>query len=84
MHFSRKQKRGLKPMRSNKKGFCLFLPSQALATSAETYPMFTFAEGKSQDEEESDASTNDVTHIERKQDQRKVNANNSMEEFVLL
>ncbi|XP_070778767.1 cysteine protease atg4da-like isoform X2 [Enoplosus armatus] len=63
-------------------------PLEAVSTSAETYPMFIFSEGKSQVEEEeevgSNTPTNIVTYIQRKNDRRRVDTSNSLDEFVLL
>ncbi|XP_070704832.1 cysteine protease atg4da-like [Pempheris klunzingeri] len=58
--------------------------NESLSTSAETYPMFIFAEGKSQEEEESNAPTNNITYIQRKTERKRVDTSNSMDEFVLL
>ncbi|KAG7504190.1 hypothetical protein JOB18_002969 [Solea senegalensis] len=56
---------------------------EALSTSAETYPMFIFAEGHSQEEEQSHAPTN-LTYIQRKTKCKRVDTSNSLDEFVLL
>ncbi|XP_045928253.1 cysteine protease ATG4D-like isoform X3 [Micropterus dolomieu] len=57
--------------------------NETLSTSAETYPMFIFAEGKSQEEESaSNTPTNNVTYIQRKNERR--GTDTSMDEFVLL
>ncbi|XP_044038392.1 cysteine protease ATG4D [Siniperca chuatsi] len=58
--------------------------NETLSTSAETYPMFIFAEGKSQEEAGSNTPTDNITYIQRKNEQRRVNTSNSMDEFVLL
>ncbi|XP_023287462.1 cysteine protease ATG4D-like [Seriola lalandi dorsalis] len=58
--------------------------NEALSTSAQTYPMFIFAEGHSQEEEQSNTPTNNITYIQRKSDRRRVDTSNSMDEFVLL
>lgn len=57
--------------------------NRALSTSTGTYPMFIFAEGRSQ-EEETSAPTNNVTYIQRKGEPRRVDTSNSLDEFVLL
>ncbi|XP_061606192.1 cysteine protease atg4da-like [Phyllopteryx taeniolatus] len=57
---------------------------EAVSTSAETYPMFIFAEGHSRVEEESKSPTNNITYVQRKSDLRRVDTSNSMDEFVLL
>lgn len=63
---------------------CLCLP-QALSTTSGTYPMFIFAEGKRQEEEQGTAApVNDITYIQRKSERRRVDTCNSMDEFVLL
>ncbi|KAM9346171.1 cysteine protease atg4da-like [Symphorus nematophorus] len=58
--------------------------NEAVCTSAETYPMFIFVEGKSQEEEGSNTPSNNITYIQRKNEWRRVNTSNSMDEFVLL
>lgn len=59
--------------------------SEALSTSAETYPMFIFAEGKSQEEEEGRRTpTNDVTYIQRTNEWQRADTSSSLDEFVLL
>ncbi|XP_059204972.1 cysteine protease atg4da-like [Centropristis striata] len=59
--------------------------NEALSTSAQTYPMFIFAEGKSQKEEEGTSKpTNNITYIQRKSERRRVDTSSSMDEFVLL
>ncbi|XP_034750463.1 cysteine protease ATG4D-like [Etheostoma cragini] len=58
--------------------------TEALSTSAETYPMFIFAEGKRQVEEPADAATNNTAYIQRKTARRRVDTCSSMDEFVLL
>ncbi|XP_068575260.1 cysteine protease atg4da-like [Cebidichthys violaceus] len=60
--------------------------NEALSISAETYPMFIFAEGKSQEEEEEGTHTppNNIAYIQRKSERRRVNTSSSMDEFVLL
>ncbi|XP_073351316.1 cysteine protease atg4da-like [Pagrus major] len=60
--------------------------NEALSTSAETYPMFIFSEGKSQEEEEKGGNTppNNITYIQRKNERKRVDTSNSMDEFVLL
>ncbi|XP_051243471.1 cysteine protease atg4da isoform X1 [Dicentrarchus labrax] len=57
---------------------------EALSTSAGTYPMFIFAEGKSQEEERSKTPTNNITYIQRKSERKRVDTSNSLDEFVLL
>nr|XP_057906038.1 cysteine protease atg4da-like isoform X2 [Doryrhamphus excisus] len=57
---------------------------EALSTAVDTYPMFIFSEGHSQEEEESDPPTNNLTYIKRKNQRRRVDTCNSMDEFVLL
>ncbi|XP_068605981.1 cysteine protease atg4da-like [Brachionichthys hirsutus] len=57
---------------------------EALSTSAETYLMFIFAEGKIQMDEESSAPTDSVAYIQRKTGRRSRDTTNSLEEFVLL
>ncbi|CAJ1075701.1 cysteine protease ATG4D-like [Xyrichtys novacula] len=59
--------------------------NEALSTSAETYPMFIFVEGKSQEEEDARIiSTNNITYIQRESEREKMVTSNSMDEFVLL
>ncbi|KAF3700573.1 Cysteine protease ATG4D [Channa argus] len=56
--------------------------NEALSTSAESYPMFIFAEGCIQEEKErSDTPRHNITHIQRK---KRANTSSSMDEFVLL
>ncbi|TNN58609.1 Cysteine protease ATG4D [Liparis tanakae] len=61
---------------------------EALSTSTETYPMFIFAEGKSQEGEEEEEGTktppNNMAYIQRNNDLARGNTRNSMDEFVLL
>ncbi|XP_068434682.1 cysteine protease atg4da-like [Clinocottus analis] len=58
---------------------------EALCVSAETYPMFIFAEGKSQEEEEgANTPSNNIAYIQRKSQLKRVHTRNSMDEFVLL
>ncbi|XP_076608810.1 cysteine protease atg4da-like [Chaetodon auriga] len=58
---------------------------EALSTSAETYPIFIFAEGKSQEEEQGGhPPTSNITYIQRNSELRRVDTSNSMDEFVLL
>ncbi|XP_053707337.1 cysteine protease atg4da-like [Synchiropus splendidus] len=57
--------------------------SEAVSTSAETYPMFIFADGHNQEDEEGETRTN-VTYIQRKPGRRRVDTCNSLDEFVLL
>ncbi|XP_054614722.1 cysteine protease atg4da-like [Dunckerocampus dactyliophorus] len=57
---------------------------EAVSTAAEMYPMFIFSEGHSQEEGESNTPTNNLTYIKRKNERRRVNTCNSMDEFVLL
>nr|XP_046271391.1 cysteine protease ATG4D-like [Scatophagus argus] len=57
---------------------------EALSTSTDTYPMFIFSKGKSQDEEGSSGPTNNIAFIKRKDELSRVNTDNSMDEFVLL
>ncbi|KAK2833877.1 hypothetical protein Q5P01_017766 [Channa striata] len=55
---------------------------EAVSTSAETYPMFIFAEGRVRDDEErSDAPGHDIAYIQRK---KRADTSSSMDEFVLL
>lgn len=63
--------------------WCEFFP-QALSTSAQTYPMFIFAEGHGQEEEQSTTPTHNITYIQRKSERRRVDTSNSLDEFVLL
>lgn len=60
--------------------------NEALTASAETYPMFIFVEGKSQEDKEegSKPPTNNITYIQRKTERKRVDTSNSMDEFVLL
>ncbi|KAK9535571.1 hypothetical protein VZT92_007946 [Zoarces viviparus] len=58
--------------------------NEALSISAETYPMFIFAEGKSQDEEGTYTPPNNIAYIQRKKERRSVDTSSSMDEFVLL
>ncbi|KAF0032360.1 hypothetical protein F2P81_014650 [Scophthalmus maximus] len=58
--------------------------TEALSTSAETYPMFIFAEGHGQEEERSNTPTNNIAYIQRTSERRRVDTSNSMDEFVLL
>ncbi|KAG7216162.1 hypothetical protein INR49_029010 [Caranx melampygus] len=58
--------------------------NEALSTSAQTYPMFIFAEGHSQEEERSTTLTQNITYIQRKSERRRVDTSNSLDEFVLL
>nr|XP_040048000.1 cysteine protease ATG4D-like isoform X1 [Gasterosteus aculeatus aculeatus]XP_040048001.1 cysteine protease ATG4D-like isoform X1 [Gasterosteus aculeatus aculeatus] len=60
--------------------------NQALSISAETYPMFIFAEGSSQEEEQGGTHVfqNNIAYIQRKTERRRVDTCNSMDEFVLL
>lgn len=58
--------------------------NEAVSTSAETYPMFIFAEGHSQEEEGSNTPTNKFTYIQRKNERKRVDTCNSLDEFVLL
>ncbi|XP_063759644.1 cysteine protease atg4da-like isoform X2 [Eleginops maclovinus] len=59
--------------------------SEALSTSAETYPIFIFAEGRSQEEEErGNTPTNNMAYIQRKKGRKSVKTSSSMDEFVLL
>ncbi|TMS15655.1 Cysteine protease ATG4D [Larimichthys crocea] len=62
---------------------------EVVSTSAETYPMFIFSEGKSQSDERSNTPTNNITYIQRKKEskkneRRRVDTSSSMDEFVLL
>ncbi|KAF3846851.1 hypothetical protein F7725_003929 [Dissostichus mawsoni] len=58
---------------------------EALSTSASTYPIFIFAEGRSQEEEErSNMPTHNMAYIQRNKGMKSVNTSNSMDEFVLL
>ncbi|TDH02540.1 hypothetical protein EPR50_G00153740 [Perca flavescens] len=58
---------------------------EALSTSAEMYPMFIFAEGKSSEEvEQTNAAANNMAYIQRKTQRRRVDTCSSMDEFVLL
>ncbi|KAF7666367.1 hypothetical protein LDENG_00109400 [Lucifuga dentata] len=59
---------------------------EALTAYAETYPMFIFAEGHGQEEEkrgESNTPTN-IIYVKRKDELRRKNTSNSMDEFVVL
>ncbi|XP_034566931.1 cysteine protease ATG4D-like isoform X2 [Notolabrus celidotus] len=58
--------------------------NEALSTSAETYPMFIFVEGKSQEEEEVRKSSTNIAYIQRKSERKQVVTSSSMDEFVLL
>ncbi|XP_061568364.1 cysteine protease atg4da [Cololabis saira] len=61
--------------------------NEAVSTSAKTYPMFIFSEGGSLEEEggeEGKIPTHSFTYIERKNELRKADTSNSMDEFVLL
>ncbi|KAM6914331.1 cysteine protease atg4da-like isoform 3-T3 [Lycodopsis pacificus] len=58
--------------------------NEALSISAETYPMFIFAEGKSQEEEGTYTPPNNIAYIQRKTERRSVDTSSSMDEFVLL
>ncbi|XP_037331329.2 cysteine protease atg4da-like [Pungitius pungitius] len=60
--------------------------NEALSISAETYPMFIFAEGKGQEEEREGTNVvqNNIAYIQRKNERRRVDTSNSMDEFVLL
>ncbi|CAN9505473.1 unnamed protein product [Ophioblennius macclurei] len=61
--------------------------NEALSTSAETYPMFIFAEGERQVEREEWGSTkpmDNLSYIQRKTQLRRVDTNDSMDEFVVL
>ncbi|KAM4634607.1 cysteine protease atg4da [Polymixia lowei] len=61
--------------------------SSVLSTSAEKYPMFTFSEGRSQEEEGSSnfTPTNNLTRILQKDTRRRSSTtSSSMDEFVLL
>ncbi|XP_069005513.1 cysteine protease atg4da-like [Embiotoca jacksoni] len=60
--------------------------NEALSTSGGTYPMFIFSEAESQEEEEggSNTPTNSTIYIQRKNELRRVDTCNSMDEFVLL
>lgn len=61
--------------------------NEALSTSAETYPMFIFAEGERRVEPEewgNTTPTDVVTYLQRKTELRRVDTNDSMDEFVLL
>uniref|UniRef100_A0A3Q3DAU5 Cysteine protease n=1 Tax=Hippocampus comes TaxID=109280 RepID=A0A3Q3DAU5_HIPCM len=57
----------------------------AVSTSAEMYPMFAFAEGHHRvEEEEHKSPATNITYIQRKTELRRVDTNDSMDEFVLL
>ncbi|XP_075939697.1 cysteine protease atg4da-like [Anarhichas minor] len=58
--------------------------NEALSISAETYPMFIFAEGKSQEEEGTYTPPNNIAYIQRQNERRSVDTSSSMDEFVLL
>ncbi|XP_057717652.1 cysteine protease atg4da-like isoform X1 [Corythoichthys intestinalis] len=58
--------------------------SEAVSTSAETYPMFIFVEGHSRMEEEESRSPTNITYILRNNELQRVNTSDSMDEFVLL
>uniref|UniRef100_A0A3P9B519 Cysteine protease n=1 Tax=Maylandia zebra TaxID=106582 RepID=A0A3P9B519_9CICH len=53
-------------------------------SSAETYPMFIFEEGKTREEARANTPTHSVTFLQRKTQLGRVDTNNSMDEFVLL
>ncbi|KAM4531325.1 cysteine protease atg4da-like [Odontesthes bonariensis] len=57
--------------------------NKAVSTSAETYPMFIFANGESL-EDESHTPANSLTYLKRNSELRRANTSNSMDEFVLL
>ncbi|XP_022046364.1 cysteine protease atg4da-like [Acanthochromis polyacanthus] len=58
---------------------------EALTTSAGTYPMFIFSEGEHQEEVAgSSSTTNNITYIRRKNELKRIDTDNSMDEFVLL
>ena len=62
----------------------LSLSPKAVSTTAETYPMFIFVEGKSHEEGGTNTPTNNITYIQRKNERRRVDTSNSLDEFVLL
>lgn len=62
---------------------CLSFP-QVLSTSGGTYPMFIFSEGRSREDDGSEAPTNSITYIQRKKERKRVDTSGSMDEFVLL
>uniref|UniRef100_A0A3Q4GZP6 Cysteine protease n=1 Tax=Neolamprologus brichardi TaxID=32507 RepID=A0A3Q4GZP6_NEOBR len=53
-------------------------------SSAETYPMFIFEEGKTREEARANTPTHSVTFLQRKTQLGRVDTNSSMDEFVLL
>uniref|UniRef100_A0A3P8WAC5 Cysteine protease n=1 Tax=Cynoglossus semilaevis TaxID=244447 RepID=A0A3P8WAC5_CYNSE len=57
--------------------------TEALSSSAGTYPMFIFAEGHRQEEEEDDPPAN-TTYVQRQKKHRRPETTNSLDEFVLL
>lgn len=58
--------------------------NEAVSTSAETYPMFIFEEGKTREEARANTPTHSVTFLQRKTQLGRVDTSNSMDEFVLL
>ncbi|XP_026204625.1 cysteine protease ATG4D-like isoform X2 [Anabas testudineus] len=59
-------------------------PLEVLSMSAQTYPMFIFAEGPGREEQGSDTPTNSIAYIQRKKERKRVDTSGSMDEFVLL
>ncbi|XP_026179835.1 cysteine protease ATG4D-like [Mastacembelus armatus] len=57
--------------------------NEALSTSADTYPMFIFAEGQSHEQVGGTRPTG-VTYIQRKNERKRVDTSSSLDEFVLL
>ncbi|XP_047427583.1 cysteine protease atg4da [Mugil cephalus] len=58
--------------------------NEALSTSAGTYPMFIFSEGGSQEDQGIGRPNNTTTFLQRKDELRRADTSDSMEEFVLI